>query len=101
MTQLAFIAKFAGETWCDLVHAETRGKAKMRFWREWGSTCYADFQDVRLRRLPGQDDLPFTFEATKAAGFQYNADCDDDFNYASSAEYTSCCDCVLCGGREK
>lgn len=31
MTQLAYIARFAGEEWVELVHGETRSQAKTRF----------------------------------------------------------------------
>lgn len=88
---LAFIATFNEEDWCTLIHGETRGKAKARFVRcNLGSEL--PYTDIRLRRLPGQDDLPFTSLNSKAAGFEY--DVEDE----TIPGFINDCDCPICRG---
>jgi hypothetical protein len=94
MTMLAFVARFEGEEWCSLVHGETRGKAKSRFYRAWADG-WNSWNEVRLRRLPGQDDTTFDYETAKAAGFEYH----DEYGDGSPAEFMNDCDCEICGGK--
>lgn len=97
---LAYIASIKGEEWCTLVHGETRGKAKYRFYRN--SPQWIDKEDwvfIRLRRLPGQDDKPFTFETALAAGFQYNNEMED--GDPDPEGFTHDCDCPLCKRRRR
>ena len=94
MTQLAFIARFAGEDWVSLVHGQTRGQAKARFLR----TCPlpmddCHYEDVRLTRLPGCDGKPLTRENARAAGFTYT---EDDNPYPDWWEWDNSCDCEVC-----
>jgi hypothetical protein len=92
---LAFVARFDEEEWCTLVHGETRGKAKSRFYRAWWGDR-DEWNDIRLRRLPGLDDTPFTYEAAKAAGFEY---AHSEYAGGSPADFINDCDCEICGGK--
>ena len=97
MTQLAFIARFSGEDWVELVHGETRAKAAYRFAQNHAGD--GDYIDVRLRRLPGQDDKPFDFDTAKASGFTF----DNEDGHYDEAEMRAGfaiameCRCELCG----
>ena len=101
---LAFVARFDGAEWCDLVHGETRAKAKYRFLRvNPGDDDPGLWADIRLRRLPGQDDKSFTYEDAKAAGFEYTAG-EGDYGEPeplSSDEFSSSCDCEICTRKVK
>jgi hypothetical protein len=101
---LAFVALFDGAEWCDLIHGENRGKAKYRFMRVNPVGYDPDlWNEIRLRRLPGQDDKPFTYENARAAGFQYNYGEDDniDGEFLPPEEFTSSCDCEICEKERK
>ena len=95
MTQLAFIARFAGEDWVQLIHGQTRGQAKARFVRTCPLTAdEGRFEDVRLRRLPGCDDKPLTQENAKAAGFEFTEE--DGGPLPERWEWDNSCDCEVC-----
>jgi len=101
MTLLAFVAQFEDEEWCMLVHGETRGKAKARFLRldPSGMADNSYWNSIRLRRLPGQDDKPFTYETTLAAGFQFAAseyDENGDGIDGGPDDFVNDCDCEIC-----
>lgn len=99
MTLLAYIAKFEGEEWVTLVHGATRAKAKYRFLRVNPSSFGGgDYVDIRLTRLPGQDDKPFTYDNANVAGFRYDFDEDHPLPEETGWSETDC-DCELC--REK
>jgi hypothetical protein len=91
---LAFRAQMEDSDWCTLVHGETRGKAKSRFHRvnpaSWGSN---EFIYIRLRRLPGLDNLPFTFENCGQAGFHF---IDEYGEELMEADFHNDCDCETC-----
>ena len=94
----AYIANFEGEEWAMLIHGETRGKAKSRFWRcnPMGTSEIEAFKDIRLTRLPGQDNKPFTYENAKAAGFEYTED--DGSIPVWDGDFYNDCDCEICKG---
>ena len=97
---LAYIARFECEEWCALIHGETRGKAKANFmrWEPSGSGFYF-WNNIRLLRLPGQDDKPFTYDNAKAAGFEYITGDGDDFD--GPEYFSNFCNCELCKSWEK
>jgi len=90
----AFIAQFEDAEWCDLVHGETHGKAKSNFLR-WnpGTNDPGDYTMIRLRRIPGLDDKPFTFENAKQAGFTYQEEGDEE---PSPSDFINDCQCEVC-----
>ena len=88
----AYIAHFEGEDWFMLVHGETREKAKSNFLKWNPSGWESVYPDIRLTRLPGQDDLPFTFENADKAGFHY---CQEDGETVDT-EFINDCQCELC-----
>ena len=47
-----------GLDWGDYFHAETQGKAKAAFWREWHWEV-DEYIHLRPRRCPEYDDKPF------------------------------------------
>ena len=65
----AWIVYYYDNEWCDLVHAETRGKA-CAYIRDVIDTGL-DFIDFRAVRLPGLDNKPITYENAVEAGFHY------------------------------
>jgi hypothetical protein len=87
---LAFVGTFREEEWCTLIHGETRGKAKSRFER--CNPGGGRYTDIQLRKLPGQDDLPFTFLNAKAAGFEYENEDETIPGFIND------CDCPICRG---
>lgn len=100
---LAFVVRFEGEDWCTLIHGETRGKAKARFMDAWSLEA-KDWNSIRMRRLPGQDDKPFTHEIAKAAGFSYSTGEEDengDDITCGPEEFTHDCYCELCRAEER
>ena len=86
------------ENWCVLIHAETRGKAKAAGCGEIDS----EFTEVNVRRLPGLDDKPITYENAKEAGFRYTDpdggiyDEDQSEYYLRPEEFTNYCRCDVC-----
>ena len=99
MVQKAYTASIS-DGWCALVHGETPGQAKMRFM---GSTPEVDeFIAMRLQRIPGLDDKPFTYENAKAVAFEYwNPDTGEP---AGPELFDNICFCEICnanrmGGR--
>ena len=96
---LAFVAQFKNSEWVTLIHGKTRGKAKYNFMR-WNPDVWIDnsmWNEIRLRRLPGLDDKPITFENAKAAGFEYSY---DDFDFESNL-FINDCRCEICKNNEK
>ena len=98
---LAYVAKYDNEEWSILVHGETRGKAKFQFVRCEPSGNYDSsmWNEIRLRRLPRQDDKPFTYENSKAAGFEYWYDEESDIILPED-DFINFCDCPVCRKRE-
>ena len=101
----AFIATYKDAEWVSLVHGETIGEAKTRFNRT-NPEGYGrqEFVDMRLTRLPGQDDLPFTFENAEKAGFTYvyEGEYDSEGDQLLHPEWFSFdCDCEICKGSKK
>lgn len=97
----AYIANFEGEEWGMLIHGETKGKAKSRFMKcnPIGTTEIDAFKDIRLTRLPGQDNKPFTYENAKAAGFEFYEE-DGDTPDPDPGNFYNDCDCELCKGEK-
>jgi len=103
----AYIAELEGAEWCTLVHGETRGKAKSRFARS-DLIDYLDsetWNDIRLRRLPGCDNKPFTYENSKNAGFLYrDLEREDEFNnpvYCPPEDFINDCNCAICSNKKE
>ena len=93
----AWVVSSRYEDYCVLVHSETRGKAKAAAC--WDIEC--EFTEVNARRLPGQDDKPFTYENAKEAGFRYTDedgvyDHDQCESYLRPDEFTNYCTCDVC-----
>ena len=93
----AYFAKFVNEDWGCLVHGETREKAKHRFMRiepsGWAEHDW--WTDIRLRRIPGLDDKPITYDSAKEAGFEYEEEADDPMPLPPE-EFYNFCDCEIC-----
>lgn len=53
-----------------------------------------EFIDVRLKRLPGCDDLPLTQANAKAAGFEYTEE--DGSAYPEYYPWLEECNCPIC-----
>ena len=96
---LAYVAQYKEGEWCILVHGETRGKAKSQFVHCDPSSDYERslWTEIRLRRLPRQDDKPFTYENAASAGFHYFDDWDGEA--LPREEFTNYCDCKICTRR--
>lgn len=100
MKMLAYIVNFKDADWCTLIHGETRNKAKYRFMRceptGWHDSSM--WTEIRLQRLPKQDDKPFTYEIAGAAGFRYGTDTyDENGNEIEHPEwFSNDCDCEIC-----
>jgi hypothetical protein len=88
-----------GDDICTLVHADTRGKAKLL-----GMSILDgdDFLFARALRAPGLDDKPITYQNAKDAGFQYS-----DGGYSEDGDgdghllpelFTNDCHCDICKG---
>ncbi len=94
MVKKAYIARVS-EEWCSLVHGETPGEAKSRFQDEFD----VDFTTIGLKRIPGLDDKPITYENAKAAGFEYtDVDTEDLLGPDQFANY---CPCEICRADRK
>lgn len=91
----AFIVNYVNGDYVSLVHAETRGKAKKRFDQFY---CEGDFIDIRTRRIPELDNVPFTFENADKAGFHFIDGYDDDGNEIICNDFWCECNCVICRG---
>jgi hypothetical protein len=91
----AYIAAYDGAEWCTLIHGETRGKAKYRFLRcePSGEGNVSMFTEVRLTRLPGCDNQPFTDETIKATGFKFST---DETPPGYIEPFVNDCDCWIC-----
>lgn len=101
----AYVAQFKDEEWCTLIHGKTRAQAKYNFlhWEPTGMADRSYWNDIRLRRLPGLDDLPITYENAKAAGFEYAAnEFDDDGNSLDDGpdHFVNDCCCEICKKKE-
>jgi hypothetical protein len=97
----AWVVSDLSNDWCGLLHAETRGDAKVKASREY----YIDFVDVRVSRLPGLDDKPITYDNAKAAGFRYEDplgdgeyDEYDGICYMKPEHFSNWCRCDICTG---
>ena len=87
----AYIAR-ASDDWCGLVHGETPGKAKSRFCANSILESW-DFLAVRLRRIPGLDDKPITYENAKAAGFEFAG---EEGEPLDPKYFENDCSCEIC-----
>ena len=81
------VGPYDGE-WAGIVHAPTRGKAKLRVIVEVG-----DFMDVRAKRLPQFDNKPVTLDALLAMGWS------DEGEDPIPRHYTDFCGCEICRGQ--
>ena len=93
----AWVANFIFEDWVMLVHGENANKAKRNFWN-WnpeGNNGYADYTEIRVKRVPGLDNLPITFDNAKKAGFSYY-DVDNMTEQLGANDFINDCDCDLC-----
>lgn len=100
MTLKAYYGYFKGEDWGTLVHGETRGKAKQRFARcEPSGFGSEGWNDIRLQRKPSLDDIPFTWDNAKKAGFEYLLD--DSAHSFPIEEFVNDCDCEICKKGQK
>ena len=90
---LGFVAHYKDGEFCALVHGETRGKAKARFHQEFGFDTWDCWENIRLRRLPGLDDKPITYQNAFDAGFVYEDNEDGDIG---PDEFVNTCNCSIC-----
>ena len=96
---LAYIGQFRDDEWCSLIHGETRGKAKLRFLECTCGMGNDEFTEIRLRRLPGLDNKPITYQNAKDAGFEYSSmefDENGDEIYNDPEHFINDCDCPVC-----
>lgn len=89
----AYVASFEGCDWVALIHGETRGKAKRMFW-ECAPEQEGDYIDIRMRRIPGLDDKPITYENAKQSGFEYRDDSVGEV--LEEYEFDNYCHCSVC-----
>jgi hypothetical protein len=80
----------SGDEWTTLIHADTAGKAKAIAMRAFD---YDDYISFSARRFPEMDDKPFTYQATKDAGFDYWDDCGKSIE---PEEFYNDCPCEIC-----
>ena len=90
----AWIGKYSGEGWVMLMHGETKGKAKANF-HAWNPDARQrnDFVEVRVRRIPALDNLPFTYDNARDAGFYYQ---DEDGTALHEPYLINDCICEIC-----
>jgi hypothetical protein len=96
VTLKAYMAFYDKSDWVTFVHAETRGKAKYRFYRVDPEGVY-EWNLIRLERRPKWDDKPFV------VGEEYDhlfaPDTYDDEGNGVWLTFTYVdCDCPLCKG---
>jgi len=102
----AYIARYKNSNDCTLIHGETVSQAKLNF-QKWNFISEAGkYIDIRLIRLKGCDDKPFTFDNALAAGFHYGyegaemyGDNGDELLYPEVFEND--CRCEVCKGNKK
>lgn len=85
---------YISDEWGELVHAETRGKAKVKVMREFDVDEYICLGAIRKPKL---DNKPFTFENLEAANFHYF---DEDGEPLTIKDFYNSCKCELCYGKE-
>jgi hypothetical protein len=91
---LAYVGRIEGEDWCMPIHGETRGKAKVNFYKHAPIILdRCDFLFIRLTRMPALDDKPFTPETMEEAGFHYT---DEDGQQLSNDNFINDCQCRVC-----
>lgn len=81
---------FIPDEWGELVHAETRGKAKALIMSKFG---VEDYTFLGATRVPKLDDLPFTFDNLNKADWHY---LDEDGNPLPENEFFNVCKCPIC-----
>ena len=91
-----------GDDVCTLVHADTRGRAKLLGKGILGSD---EFTEMRALRMKGLDDKPITYQNAKDDGFQYtnggySEDGDED-GYLLPELFTNDCHCDICRRRHE
>ena len=91
----AWVAEYKGEDWVMLVHGKTAAKAKSNFHR-WnpGDFADSDYIDIRVRRVPGFDGMPFTYEISKDTEFYYT-DLDTGLPL-EKWDFPNDCECEIC-----
>jgi hypothetical protein len=83
---------FIPDEWGELIHAETRGKAKVKIMHEFGVDEFIDLQATRVPKLDGK---AFTFKNLAEAEFQY---LDEDGNPLKEKDLYNACGCEICEG---
>ena len=93
----AYYAYIDGEEWGILVHGETRGKAKLRFYRcePSGNVGREDWISIRLRRQPEWDNK--VFEGKDFDEFFDPESYDDQGDGIYPHQFNEC-NCELCKG---
>lgn len=84
---------FIPDEWGELVHAETRGKAKAFIMHEFDVEQYIDLQATRVKGLDG---VPITCENAHKANFHYY---DEDGLLLTPDEFPKTCKCEICNGK--
>lgn len=81
---------FVPEEWGEIVHAETRGKAKAIIMHEFG---VEDFTYMSATRVKGLDDKPITYQNCIDAPFNW---LDEDGRPLKEIDFYNVCRCEVC-----
>lgn len=83
---------FIEDEWGELVHADTRGKAKFEVMCEFNVDEFISLQAHRVKRL---DDKPFTFQNLIDTEWKY---VDEDGQPLQEIDFYNSCTCEICKG---
>ncbi len=99
----AYYCEFIEEGWVELIHGDSRGRAKYRFLRcTSGLADRSMWNDIRIHRIPSLDDKPFTqanLDAQNDFHFEPNED-DGEGNGIFDGPFINVCDCPICKAAE-
>lgn len=84
------------DEWGELIHADTRGKAKMAVINEFGIDVVDNLMSLHSVRKPKLDDKPLTYQNTIDAGFPW---VDEDGSPLKEEDFFNICKCAVCTGK--
>lgn len=85
---------FIPDEWGELIHADTRGKAKTLIMQEFGVDDYLYLGAARVSRL---DNVAFTFQHLCQARWNY---VDEDGKPLKEVDFYNVCKCNICKGAQ-
>ncbi len=90
----AWIVYYYDNEWCNLVHAETKGKA-CAYIRD-AIDVGLDFLDFRAIRIPELDNKPITYNNAAESGFFYRDEFSNGKRVAPEESFINDCRCKIC-----